>query len=132
MSEQQSRGFLVKQRAFLKLYLLDLIERQKGYGSQMLDDLRKEFKPYGYSPTHSEIYKSLHELYKDGIVRREKKIKGEPGVDFQEIVIYHLTDFGKEELKLYKKQMKVELDRCSALLNKAIRDHYGPIKEKNK
>lgn len=128
MSEQQSRGFLLKQRAFLKLYLLDLIERQKGYGFQMLDDLRKEFKAYGYSPTHSELYKSLHELYKEGIVTREKKIKGEPGVDFQEIVIYHLTDKGKKEAILYKKQMKTELDRCSALLNKAIKDHYGPVK----
>ncbi|WP_042347612.1 helix-turn-helix transcriptional regulator [Bacillus massiliigorillae] len=128
MSEQQSRGFLLKQRAFLKLYLLDLIERQKGYGFQMLDDLRKEFKPYGYSPTHSELYKSLHELYKEGIVTREKKIKGEPGVDFQEIVIYHLTDKGKKEAILYKKQLKVELDRCVALLNKAVKDHYGPVK----
>ena len=33
-------------------------------------------------------------------------------------------------MKLYKKQMKVELDRCAALLNKAISDHYGPIKVK--
>jgi len=124
MSEQQSRGFLLKQRAFLKLYLLDIIDKQKGYGSQMLDDLRKEMKEYGYNPTHSEIYKTLHELYKEGIVSREKKIKGEPGVDFQEIVIYRMTDKGKEEMKLYKKQMKVELERCVGLLNKALHDHY--------
>ncbi|WP_050615143.1 helix-turn-helix transcriptional regulator [Bacillus testis] len=128
MNEQQSRGFLLKQRAFLKLYLLGYIEKQKGYGSQMLEDLRKEFKQYGYSPNHSEIYKSLHELYKEGMVRREKKIKGEPGVDFQEIVIYHLTDKGKEESRLFKKQMKVELDRCIGLLSKAIEDHYSPLK----
>lgn len=124
MSEQQSRGFLLKQRAFLKLYLLEIIAKQKGYGSQMLDDLRKEMKEFGYNPTHSEIYKTLHELYKEGIVTREKKIKGEPGVDFQEIVIYQLTDYGVEEAKLFKKQMKVELDRCVGLLNKALHDHY--------
>ncbi|WP_019241618.1 MULTISPECIES: helix-turn-helix transcriptional regulator [Bacillus] len=127
MSDQQSRGFLLKQRSFLKLYLLDIIEKQKGYGSQILDELRTEFKPFGYSPTHSELYKTLHELYKDGSVRREKKIKGEAGVDFQEIVIYHLTESGKKEADLYRKQMKVELDRCVGLLNKAIRDHYGPL-----
>lgn len=124
MSEQQSRGFLLKQRAFLKLYLLDIIAKQKGYGSQMLDDLRKEMKQFGYNPTHSEIYKTLHELYKEGIVTREKKIKGEPGIDFQEIVIYQLTDHGVEEAKLFKKQMKVELERCVGLLNKALHDHY--------
>lgn len=127
MNEQQSRGFLLKQRAFLKLYLFNKIEQHKGYGSQMLEDLRKEFKQYGYSPTHSEMYKTLHELYNEGLVRREKKIKGQQGVDFQEIVIYHLTDKGKEESILYKKQMKVELDRCVSLLNKAIHDHYGPL-----
>lgn len=115
---------MLKQRSFLKLYLLSSIEKEKGYGLQFLNDLRKEFKEFGYVPTHSELYKTLHSLASDGIVRREKRIKGEPGVDFQEIIIYHLTEEGKDSLDLYKKQMKTEIDRCIGLLNKGLSDHY--------
>ena len=128
MTEYKNHGFLLKQRAFLKLYLLSYIQNEKRYGLQLLEHLKQEFKEYGYTPTHSEMYKTLHELTREGIVSREKSIKGEPGVDFQEIIFYHLTEKGKVELELYRKQMKVELDRCSGLLNKAIGDHYGPIK----
>jgi len=35
-----------------------------------------------------------------------------------------MTDKRKEEMELYKKQMKVELERCVGLLNKALHDHY--------
>lgn len=61
---------------------------------------------------------------------KRKKLLGEPGVDFQEIIIYHFTEKGKQEYELYRKQMKVELDRCLGLLNQAMSDHYGPIKRK--
>ncbi|UOE58011.1 helix-turn-helix transcriptional regulator [Cytobacillus oceanisediminis] len=131
MSKYENRGFMPKQRAFLKLYLLNKIKEKKGgYGSQFLTDLQKEFKQYGYSPTHTELYKTLHELTRDGAVKREKRLLGEPGVNFQEIIVYSLTDEGQEQLEIHNKLMKVELERCIGLLNKAIRDNYGPIKKK--
>ncbi|MEK1828923.1 helix-turn-helix transcriptional regulator [Priestia megaterium] len=114
----------MKQRAFLKLYLYSIIQEQKQYGQEYLHKLREEFKPFGYKPTHSEMYKILHELTRDQLVTREKKIRGERGIDFQEIIYYELTDKGLEEYKLYKKQMKVELERSTALLQKALKDHY--------
>lgn len=129
MEQDLKRGFLVRQRAFLKLYLLKMIYENKRYGTQFKGDLIEEFKAYGYAPNHSEIYKTLHDLSRDGLVKRERKLLGEAGVDFQEIILYHLTDKGKEEYSLYKKQMKVELDRCIGLLNKAMSDHYGPVKK---
>lgn len=127
MSELKSRGFLLKQRAFLKLYLLEHIQAHKLYGSQYIDELKREFESYGYSPAPSEVYKSLHELTNDGYVTREKKILGEEGIGFQEIIYYQLTEEGKKRADLYKIQMKEELDRCIGLLNKAVRDHYGPV-----
>ncbi|MFE4029336.1 helix-turn-helix transcriptional regulator [Priestia sp. YIM B13551] len=128
MSKYENRGFLLKQRAFLKLYMYQIIMEQKRYGQEYLHKLRKEFEPFGYSPTHSEMYKVLHELTREKLVTREKRIKGEPGVDFQEVIFYELTDKGKEEYDLFKKQMKVELERNKALLEKALRDHYAPLK----
>lgn len=128
MSEYQNRGFLLKQRAFLKLYVYRIIDQNKGYGSQYLHDLQAEFQMLGYRPTHTELYKCLHEMTRDGYVKREKRIKGEKGVDFQEIILYTLTETGKKEYELYKKQMKVELERCRNLLDKALRDNYGPVR----
>ena len=124
MSEYKNRGFLIKQRGVLKLYIMSYIINGKSYGLQMLEDLRDEFKDHGYYPTHSEIYKTLHELTREGSVKRERRIKGNPQTDFQEIILYHLTEQGKEDYILYKKQIKKELDRCIGLLQKTIEDHY--------
>ena len=123
---KKTGGFLMKQRAFLKLYLLRYIEREKKYGREFLDELQEQFKDFGYVPPHSEIYKVLHELTREELVKREKQIKGDPKHDFQEIIFYKLTEKGKEEMDLYRKQMKVELERCQGLIKKAIEDHYGP------
>lgn len=55
-------NFLIKQRAFVKLYLLSWIEHGRPYGQEMLDDFYKTFKNFNYKPNHSEVYKGLHEL----------------------------------------------------------------------
>lgn len=124
MDEYQNRGFLLRQRAFLKLCLLGLIEERKEYGSQYLDQIRSKFKSYGYQPTHTELYKALHELTRDKVLIRTKKIKGDPKTDFQEVIYYQFTDDGYEKAQLYRKQMKTELDRCMGLLQKAVHDFY--------
>lgn len=92
--------FLIKQRAFLKLYLLGLIEKRKDYGLNFLEEIREEFKELGYKPTHSELYKSLHSLAKEGWVERIRKVKGDPKEDFQEIILYRLTEEGKKKKEL--------------------------------
>ncbi|WP_281256539.1 hypothetical protein [Rummeliibacillus pycnus] len=45
-------------------------------------------------------------------------MKDDPSADFQEIVVYQLTDKRKAEYELYKVQMK-KLERNRALLDKA-------------
>lgn len=128
MEKIKSRGFLLRQRAYLKLYLYRSISRNKMYGKQYLNEFLAEFDQFGYTPSHAEIYKTLHEMTLDGHVKRERRIKGDPQTDFQEIIFYTLTEQGKEFYEAYNKSMKVELERCRDLLNKALRDHYGPVK----
>jgi hypothetical protein len=48
-------AFMIAQRAFIKVYLITMVEQQRGYGYQMLEELRQEFKSHGYSPPQSEI-----------------------------------------------------------------------------
>lgn len=120
MGKQQS-GFLIKQRAFLKLYMITYTEQNKLYGLKILDTLTNEFKEFGYKPNHSEIYKALHDLIDDGILKQVKKKK--EGMKHQEVVYYQFTDI--EKARLYKKQLKVELERCVRLLQKTLADNYN-------
>lgn len=118
-------GFMIAQRAFIKVYLLTLVEKNRGYGYQMLEDMKHEFKEFGYTPPQSEVYRALHEMVQEGILYRTKRLRGnDPTVDFQEIVLYHFTDSGKEKAALYKKQVKADLDRCLGMLHKAVNDNY--------
>ncbi|RCX17054.1 replication termination protein [Fontibacillus phaseoli] len=118
-------AFMIAQRAYIKLYLINKVEQRRGYGYQMLEELKEEFKPFGYVPPQSEIYRALHELVQEGVLYRTKQLKGnDPSVDFQEIVLYHFTDNGAEKAALYKKQVKTDLDRCIGMLHKAVADNF--------
>lgn len=119
--KRESTGFLIKQRAFLKLYILSSIEKERWYGMQLLEELKTAFKPYGYEPQHSEIYRALHDLLEDGILTRKKVI--EEGSKYKEVAVYSLKN--KEEAKAYKKLVKADLDRCEQLLRKAIKDNFS-------
>lgn len=119
--KRESTGFLIKQRAFLKLYLLTSIEKSGWYGMQLLDELKQEFKPYGYKPQHSEIYRALHELMEAGILTRKKVI--EEGAKYKEVAVYSIAD--KDQANAYKKLVKADLDRCSQLLKKALQDNFS-------
>lgn len=122
---EEEMAFMIAQRAFIKLYLISMVEEHHGYGYEMLEEMKARFESFGYSPPQSEIYRALHELVHDGVLYRTKQLKGnDPKVDFQEIVIYHFTDDGHEKANLYKKQVKVDLDRCIGMLTKAATDNY--------
>ncbi|WP_153462665.1 MULTISPECIES: helix-turn-helix transcriptional regulator [Sediminibacillus] len=120
--ERQPSGFLVKQRAFLKLYLITLIENNHLYGLKLRDLLKEEFRDLGYRPNHPEIYKALHDLIEKGILFQQKEKK--EGAVYQEVVYYQFTEEGKEKAKAYKKQLKIELERCLQLLEKALKDNF--------
>jgi len=100
-----------------------LHEAEKGrlYGLQILENLQNYFKDLGYKPTKSEVYKSLHELLKDGYVTREPIIK--EGAEMQTLYIYRIGD--REKVKAYKDTVKADLDRSIALLQRALKDNYS-------
>jgi Fe2+ or Zn2+ uptake regulation protein len=117
--------FLIKQRAYLKLYLLKIVEEHPHlYGTQIHEKLKQEFQTLGYIPPESEIYKSLYELTDEGILYRVKKLRGQTDDEFQEVVYYQLTQKATELANLYRKQVKVDLEFGQALIAKAIQDHY--------
>lgn len=118
---RESTGFLIKQRAFLKLYIITNIQNGRWYGLQLLDELKKEFKPFGFEPQHSEIYRALHELEDEEEILTKMKIKAD-GAKRKEIVVYKIKD--NEKAKAYKKLIKADLDRCEKLLRKALSDNY--------
>ncbi len=122
MKEYESRGFVIKQRAFIKAYLIHLIDRQKDYGWNYLEEIRSAFDPFGFKPTTTEVYRCLHELVDEGILYRVKRPK--QGAEYQEVVLYKFSDEGWEKAKLYKQQVKIDLDRSIALLQQAVKKIY--------
>ncbi len=121
--KRTSSGFLLTQRAFLKLYLITLTEQERLYGLKILDLIRHEFSEFGYRPNHSEVYKALHDLIEDGVLLQIKRKK--EGMKYQEVVYYTFPSGGYEKAQLYKRQLKTELDRCEGLLKKAIKDNFS-------
>ncbi|MBS4176844.1 helix-turn-helix transcriptional regulator [Lederbergia citrea] len=119
--KRESTGFLIKQRAFLKLYLITNIENGRWYGMKLLDELRKEFKPMGFEPQHPEIYRALHELLEDGILKRGKIKKD--GSKYQEIAVYYIRD--AEKASAYKKLIKYDIDRSYRMIRKALEDNFS-------
>jgi len=109
-------AFLIAQRAYLKLYIITLVEKHRGYGYQMLEELKDEFKHLGYEPPQSEIYRALHDLVEDGILYRSRHKK--EGAEYQEVIIYRFTEEGPEKARLYKKQVHFDLERSRALIEK--------------
>lgn len=118
---RESTGFLIKQRAFLKLYIITNIENGRWYGLQLLDELRKEFKPFGFEPQHSEVYRAFHELEDEEEILTKVRIKVE-GAKRKEVVVYKIKD--SEKAKAYKKLVKLDLERSEQLLRKAISDNF--------
>lgn len=113
--------FVLRQRAYLKLYMLHKAEKGRLYGHKIMEDLQDYFKDLGYKPTKSEVYKSLHELLKEGYVTREPTTK--EGTEMQKLYLYKLGD--KEKIKAYKDTIKADLERSIALFNRAIKDNYS-------
>lgn len=113
-------GFLFKQRAFLKMYLITLTENKRLYGHEMLDLLRNEFRSLGYRPTRSEIYKSLHDLIDTGILEEVVEIK--EGLKRQKVIYYRIIN--KQKAKKYKELVREDIDRSIKILNKAIKDNF--------
>lgn len=116
-----STSFVLRQRAFLKLYMLHKAEAGNLYGHQIMEDLQEHFKDLGYRPTKSEVYKSLHDLYNNELISR-KPIKKQ-GTEMQTLYVYQIKDW--EKVKAYKDLIKYELDRSVALLDRALQDNYS-------
>lgn len=114
--------FLIRQRAVLKVYLINLVEKQQDYGLAYLDDLRSELRGLGYIPSHTEIYRALHDLVEVGILKRVERKLHEEG--YQKVVTYVFTESGYYEGQRYKEQVKNDLDRSAKVIQKILADNY--------
>ncbi|WYP28392.1 Replication termination protein [Alkalihalobacillus sp. FSL W8-0930] len=117
-SKRVSTGFLIKQRLFLKAYLISFIEDGRPYGTQMLEELKEQYKPYGFSPNHAELYRALYELIEEGVLRSTKRKLREDS--FQEVNVYYFRDSAKAHR--IKQEALDEMVRSHAILEKAIND----------
>lgn len=119
--KRESTGFMIKQRAYLKLFILTKIGTERVYAHQIFEDLKADFKEFGFKPYHSEVYRSLQELLEDGYVKRQrKKLKTD---SYQEVFLYYIND--PDKVRAYKKLVKQDIERCKGLLEYAIKSNFS-------
>ena len=120
MGNKGNSHFLIKQRPFLKVFLLSELEKGQMYGLQLRDVIWDLFKIYGFRPDHTEIYRSLHELTEEGYLKKfEEKVNG---AKYKTVEVYKIADIDK--VKAYKKLVKADLDRSESLIKKAKNEIY--------
>ena len=118
--KRESTGFLIKQRAYLKLFILNKIGTRRIYGQQIVNELKSEMNNFNYHPYHSEIYRSLQDLLEDGYIKRQRsKLKKD---SYQEIYLYYIKDADK--VNAYNQLVKQDLDRCKALIDYALEKNF--------
>jgi DNA-binding PadR family transcriptional regulator len=116
------KTIFTKQRAIIKLYLINLIEQKQTYGLHYQDIINTKIKAFDHQPAESEIYKVLHELTSDGLVRRDKRLMASDGL--KEVVVYSLTDSGYKEALMYKQLVKEDLERSRRIIDKVLKDNF--------
>ncbi|ARR10698.1 helix-turn-helix transcriptional regulator [Paenibacillus bovis] len=120
-------AFLIGQRPFIKLYILHILDQRQSYGLEMISEVKRYLKEEGYTPPQSEIYRGLNELVTAGIIETTHRIKkdhnGSTG-DFQEIILYKYTIDGRQKAEMFKREVKLELDRCIGMLKQARKDNF--------
>ncbi|MEF2247958.1 helix-turn-helix transcriptional regulator [Paenibacillus sp. IITD108] len=114
------RNYLPPQTAFLKLNLLTIIEKDRLYGLQILKELQGLYEKHHYRIKHEHVYRTLHELVHDGYLIQEK----EKVTEFQEVIYYRFSTAGREMARIYRENMKEELNRSIGLLQEAVKVNY--------
>ena len=120
MGNKANSHFLIKQRPFIKVFLLSELEKGQMYGLQLRDIIWDEFKIYGFRPDHTEIYRSLHELTEEGYLK--KFVEKVDGTKYKTVEVYKIADIDK--VKAYKKLVKVDLDRSEDLIKSLKKKSY--------
>lgn len=117
---EKNPRFLIRQRAFLKMIFIKEAQKAPFYGLQIKELIANTFSAYDYTPTNSEIYKSLHDLIEEEILKSTKKLKEDK--TYQELVIYSIRD--EDKAKAYLRAVKFDLDYSSNLIEKALKVYY--------
>ncbi|MGG1263746.1 helix-turn-helix transcriptional regulator [Brevibacillus laterosporus] len=116
----RERNFLIKQRAYLKVYLITKIKKGRSYGLQLAKELGDEFIRDGFVPTSAEVYRSLDELVEQGIVSRHTQLQ--EGTEKKPIIVYKINDLHIADS--YLQLVQQDLQRSQRLIEKALKDNF--------
>lgn len=116
--KRESRGFLIKQKAFIKYSILRMLEENEAYGLRIQEQIIKLYEDLGFSPTHSVIYECLFELTNENILIRTNITP--PENTFKEYVFYSITSKGKEKAARYKALVEYDLNRSLKIIQRGL------------
>jgi DNA-binding PadR family transcriptional regulator len=126
-SEYQKSGYVTKQAAFLKAYLIGLINKQPLHGYNYYEEIVKAFRADGYEPTKTEVYRALHDMIREEMIYQVRRKV--PEAEFKEVKIYHFAEpNGYDKAVKYVEEVKADLERSVQLLEKAKISMTGVLK----
>ena len=111
------------------LVLHILLEQKRGlYGKEIRSLLHeKGFLEKQELPTYGSFYPLLHEMYEEGLLRREERLMNPDPYEktYQKVVLYHVTDKGYEEYQIMKKKFLGFFQRQEQFLTKIYQKIYN-------
>lgn len=111
------------------IVLYILLKKNRGlYGKEILDLMHKMgFLEIQELPTYGAFYPLLHEMYEDGLLRREERLLNPDPYEktYQKVILYYVTDYGLEQFEILKKKYLPFFQRQEQFLAKIYENIYN-------
>lgn len=110
----------VSTNAFITLYILHLLNKERLYGKEIIDKIEKRFKGH-WKPSHGLVYPILRELETAGLIKGEWQGEGSK----KTICIYHITPKGRSAYKKEKKRHEEVFMQSFIMMETLMLDLYN-------
>lgn len=104
--------------AFVKMYILHLLEERSYYGNEIIDEIKSRLKGK-WEPSPGMVYPLLSQLESDGYIKGWWE---EPNK--RSIKTYKITKEGSEQYKLLALKNKQSIDDSLIILKSILADVY--------
>lgn len=120
---------MTKKQVNKLIVLYILLKHNRGlYGKEILSLMHEMgFFERQELPTYGAFYPLLHEMHEAGLLRREERLLNPDPYEktYQKVVLYYVTDKGREEYEILRKKYLPLFQRQEKLLNRIYEKIYN-------
>ncbi|HEX2922758.1 MAG TPA: PadR family transcriptional regulator [Chloroflexota bacterium] len=116
LSEEYQLAATILLRGYLRLYILELLQKQPKAGSEIMGDL---MRTCSWKPSPGSIYPMLGRLEREGLVESQWETTKRPKR------VYHLTEEGARERVQLRQRLEPQLRQTLRMLQLHIDYLFG-------